>query len=403
MIIQLGHVQHPFEPEQGLSVFQVVHERSYLKAAPIELGVACLKHDTRLTLFISEQPNELMRICENAAGIDMAVESLSSLTNAIDLSQPLSLGTCHIPKPWGQEIWYTGIEERGVCTVEQIPLPYFLEASSLIGASSGVTPILLKILDPVNTEVTGDLYFELHLEKREVYVVTHIDEGAWPDGKGKIRYGFSTTKRNEYSDDQAFAEAYLAAVKAYQRIRTIIDNNPESANMTMLQQESDLRIEMDSFTATRDLNVGDVIRVNPLVPHSLQHGVRVIEFQTPHYERLILSFAQKVLTQSHWDTEEAMKIVDLNPTEFNDHDLVADFEEFTVERISLNPGDSRTIALLDYGVAIVVSGSLRIGNYQVEPEEAVYLAAQASMIEAINGSSETTVFLLGLPRKVTDP
>ena len=40
--------------------------------------------------------------------------------------------------------------------------------------------------------------------------------------------------------------------------------------------------------------------------HSLQHGVRVIEFQTPHYERMIVMFAQKVLTQGHWNTEEAL-------------------------------------------------------------------------------------------------
>ena len=29
--------------------------------------------------------------------------------------EPIGLGRTCIPKPWGQEIWYTGVETRGVC------------------------------------------------------------------------------------------------------------------------------------------------------------------------------------------------------------------------------------------------------------------------------------------------
>ena len=29
--------------------------------------------------------------------------------------QPLGLAPVHIAKPWGQEIWFSGVEERGVC------------------------------------------------------------------------------------------------------------------------------------------------------------------------------------------------------------------------------------------------------------------------------------------------
>ena len=54
------------------------------------------------------------------------------------------------------------------------------------------------------------------------------------------------------------------------------------------------------------MRVGDVVSFPTWQMHSLQHGVRVIEFQTPHYERMIVMFGQKVLTQDHWNTEEAL-------------------------------------------------------------------------------------------------
>ena len=34
-----------------------------------------------------------------------------------DLNAPIPLQPIAIPKPWGQEIWYTGIEQRGVAEV----------------------------------------------------------------------------------------------------------------------------------------------------------------------------------------------------------------------------------------------------------------------------------------------
>jgi hypothetical protein len=36
--------------------------------------------------------------------------------------------------------------------------------------------ILLKTLNPVADDVIGDLYYEMHEEKWEVYVVTEIDK-----------------------------------------------------------------------------------------------------------------------------------------------------------------------------------------------------------------------------------
>ena len=81
---------------------------------------------------------------------------------------------------------------------------------------------------------------------------------------------------------------------------------PPASDSPPGSEEKNLRQEMNSFTSMHTLRVGDVISIPTYTPHALQHGVRAIEFQTPHYERQILSFAQKVLTQSDWDTESAI-------------------------------------------------------------------------------------------------
>src|SRR5690625_8018045 len=68
---------------------------------------------------------------------------------------------------------------------------------------------------------------------------------------------------------------------------------------------------MERFIAVRPVRVGDVVTVPPLTPHGLLHGVGVVEFQTGDYERQILSFSQKVLTQSQWDTAEVLDEIPL--------------------------------------------------------------------------------------------
>jgi len=92
-----------------------------------------------------------------------------------ELGQPLRLRPLFIPKPWGREIWYTGIEQRGVAAVSdgerETLLPWLLAiAPARFCHSLQRQLILLKILDPLPDAVFGDLYFELHREKREVYV-----------------------------------------------------------------------------------------------------------------------------------------------------------------------------------------------------------------------------------------
>jgi hypothetical protein len=352
----------------------------------------------------------------------------------IDLAAPMKLDRIHIPKPWGQEIWYTGIEQRGVCGVQTIPLPWLLDVfGALLTGTNEVTPILLKILDPLPDEIYGDLYFELHNEKREVYVVTHVDNRAWPDSVGKIRYGFSQAKISEYADAQTFKEAYLEAVKAYHQVRKQIDARLDGLRSNhqvgkndivpvatrkqwqkeidphLLKREEVLRKAMNSFSALRDLRPGDVVQVHPHTPHSLQHGVRVIEFQTPHYERYILSFAQKVVTQDHWDTEKALDqvqleaagIAEIEITDAGAADLepiIADFEEFTATRILLKPGMNWTLKAETYCLVIGVQGTATIGNDSMQPEDGYYIAAPSQPVSICNNSSVAATFLVARPK-----
>ncbi|MBB6521989.1 hypothetical protein [Pseudoteredinibacter isoporae] len=253
----------------------------------------------------------------------------------IAVDGPWFLKTVSIPKPWGKEIWYSAYEQRGVChfaaSAEQhgIPVPLLLHLfPQLLGRASALN--LLKVLAPFSSELLGELYFEMHEEKQEVYVVSHIDEQAWPNGVAEMRFGFCERKQQEFASFEEFKGSYLSSVKAYEAVRQEIDaelrslsadasvellSETEKQNMLLAlpqalqQREASLARDMSSYIAKRALRLGDVIKVPKMLPHGLLHGVRVVEFQTPVYERLILSFRQQVLTQSHWDTEQALSML----------------------------------------------------------------------------------------------
>ena len=235
-----------------------------------------------------------------------------------------------VKKPWGREIWYTGIEKRGVVdiSVEDSIISFTdllnLYPKTLLGKNK--TPVLIKTLDPLPQKVYGDLYLELHEKKEEVYVVTQVNRESYPDGVGKLKYGFSSQKRKELKNWNDFKKSYKKAIKDYQQIRQKIDEKWDKYKKRknsylsfqnwstklpddLLRKEAYLREKVDSFSGHYSLKVGDVVKIDTLVPHSLQHGVRVVEFQTPVYERLILYFAQKVLTQNHWDTDKAIELM----------------------------------------------------------------------------------------------
>ncbi|MGH1469894.1 MAG: hypothetical protein ACRBCS_01780 [Cellvibrionaceae bacterium] len=352
-------------------------------------------------------------------------------------NEPVLLQPIDIPKPWGKEVWYTGIEERGQSLVSDgifsIPLPWLLSIGEKYWLDQNNTSlILLKILDPLPEPVFGDLYFEMHEEKKEVYVVTHIDQQAWPEGKGGIRFGFNQEKRQQLANDSLFKEKYLDVVKKYQKIRNEIDahldilrkkelvglNDPVSAAKTqqwlvsidkgLIAHEAELRKEMESFIHVEPLTVGDVIKVPTHTPHSLMHGVRTIEFQTPVYERKILSFAQKVLTQSHWDTESAIDIVSLDAPSISTLDLISQssesqcelvvrFDDFEVVRVTFFKSGDLCFDLKEkYAVVISVFGDLRLDDKEIKSEQAMLVPGNAQTM-TIQSDTGKGILLVAVP------
>ncbi len=298
----------------------------------------------------------------------------------IDLTQPARLESVDIAKPWGREIWFTGMEARGQSRVltpggERVPLSAYLEVDP--SATCANQPVLLlKILDPKPEEVMGDLYFEVHEEKREVYIVTAI-HGA---SGGAIRFGMDQDKRRQYASDADFRTAYLHAVRAYESVRRRIDERGEDLHA----EEQALRHDMNGFTHLRELEVGEVICVPTWTPHALQHGVRVVEFQTQTYERLIVSFAQQVQTQNHWDSERAIARMHLDPPAAPQFEAVqqgirriARFEDFNVWRASSDAGPFTLPPHVPYAVCMAIGGNAQIGPLTLTGEQACFVPRAA--------------------------
>lgn len=401
LVIQFSHTQYylPYQPK--LDLLALVSLDKYSDAAVLIEG--------SIVHFTPERFEQLRLLSDglsdgscDTSGVLRSYCQNHSLPWLI-MSDPWLLTPIYIPKPWGQEIWYTGIEARGQAEVigdqGNIPLPWLLDLmAGRTGLRDGCQPILLKVLDPLPDEVYGDLYFELHREKQEVYVVTHIDQKAWPEGIGAIQLGFAAHARQRYKTDDEFKQAYLDSVNAYEQVRRLLDlkldekkaaanielSQPvtasqlidwinilaqQSENKALIQKETELRIAMNSFVQDYPLKVGDVVTIPKLVPHALQHGVRVVEFQTPVYERKILSFGQKVLTQGHWDTQEALELVDLDVAGLQPPELVSvtpplrierivNFDGFEVQRIQL---EGHHIFKGDvYSVLMVLQGRLTL-------------------------------------------
>lgn len=398
--ITLGHLEQ-IDPgadwlrgDDGCVCFTYDHAQDYLDGtASIILHVLVYNAGGNCEALISDRA---LPISESSSFQDVAERAG---VTPINLARPLPLEPVYIPKPWGQEIWYSGIEERGVSKVNGTPIAWVLDVFGEHLGCTGV-PLLLKILDPLPDENLGDLYFELHEQKVEVYIVTSIDENAWPDGVGRIRYGFNQDLMQTYPSTGAFLDAYKTAVSEYESVRRSIDALAGKPSDELTSKESELREAMYEFTAMRDLTVGDVVTVSPLVPHSLQHGVRVVEFQTPHYERYILSFGQKVLTQDHWDTAEALDkaITDTiqsdEPTSIAPGvDVVADFDEFRVTRLRLSPGETLTQAYNGYAMVMGIAGTTTLVDTQIGAEQAFYVAPGDPLTLKNEGASEAVILI----------
>jgi len=360
---------------------------------------------------------------EPLTGASLSLLATRLAAPLFNLDQALLLAPIAIAKPWGQEIWFTGIEARGQSGfsdgVYSVPIPWVLALlpRRLLGATqSGLN--LLKILDPLPEPVYGDLYFELHEEKREVYVVTHVDRQSWPDGEGGIRFGFDASVRDAFVGPDEFRQAYLQAVQNYEQVRRKIDglfdqqrrnqglalNQPVDVDLLkqwhqqlspeLQKEEVALREAMNRFTHLRALREGDVVKVPCLTPHALQHGVRTVEFQTPVYERKILAFGQKVLTQDHWDTEDAVALMSLQ-SEVDQQlgvleegqgicrEQVVAFDDFQVQRITLSEGACWQIPSSEsYQLLMVVSGELDLGA-----DAAALKAEQAALLPAFGAAA----------------
>lgn len=291
----------------------------------------------------------------------------------------------YIAKPWGQEIWYTGMESRGVSRVAladgTMPLDTYL-ASDLDRLCDNTDVLLLKILDPAPAAVQGDLYFEVHQNKQEVYVVTHVDEGAWPDGQGAIRFGMSQSTRRQYPDDSAFRRAFLEAVQTYEVVRRRIDAG--QAQPDDAEQEVILRNQMEAFTDFQPLSVADVVKVPTWTPHALQHGVRVVEFQTATYERFIISFAQQVVTQDHWDSAHAIANMQLDTPQAAQFvqigegvEQIVTFDDFNAWRCRGNAASFVLPSHLPYAVCMAIEAGPVVGDLALDAEEACFVPRKA--------------------------
>jgi len=444
-------ILHTSSPDQELArflqgardcAFTFDFVQYFLPETPVVRLLAVLTHaaDDIPIALISDRVSEGIALLETQTADTGARQALSALleTPWIPLAGIWKLAAVNIPKPWGQEIWYTGIEARGQSQVTDgsysLPLPWLLALDPDRLLMPGCRePNLLKILDPLPEEVFGDLYFELHEEKREVYVVSNVSREAWPDGRGAIRYGFDPQVRASYGDDGAFRRAFFAAVQAYEEVRRQIDarvdrlrerdgvalDQPVDAptlKRWLAELPTDLhareqaaREAMNAFTHMVPLQTGDVVKVATLTPHALQHGVRTVEFQTPVYERKILSFAQKVLTQSHWDTREAVQLMSLEPgsvetlpllEESDGHrsEQVVRFEDFVVYRLTLMPGASHQVEDNGtYRVLFAVTPGVAVATLELAPEDAVLIPATATRVALRNLGESPAVCLISVP------
>ena len=414
--------------------------------------------DGRIRLLLTDRIAEADALLDDGAGTS-GPERLERIAAALDSTlldpdAPCALRRRAVAKPWGQELWYTGIETRAVCAVAappaadrtdgrrrtkardgEIPLPWLLAA--LPSRFGGIdAPVLLKILDPHAEPVRGDLYFELHERKQEVYVVTGIDPRAWPDGRGAARMGFDI-ERIRALGDAGLRRAFSAAVAAYRPLRNRIDAlldvqretegiaadavvDPDRARRweqrlpaDLLALERLLRADIEALTALEPLRVGDVVEVPRRVPHALQHGVRVVEFQTPAYERQILYFGQKVLTQGHWDTEQALARMLLRPPAARpavvEHAIdgaraerIVDFEDFHVLRIRLAPGACCPLPSAGHAVLMGIEGRVLIGNADAGPEEALLIPG-AVLRQGVRADDGPATCLVALPGRGAHP
>lgn len=268
-------------------------------------------------------------------------------------SKPAALVPVTVDKPWGCEIWYSGIEARGESRVrlgEPRGLPATRKCvllSRYLAEHGRMAPItLLKALQPSR----GNLYLEVHETKCEVYIVDQVDAALWPEG-GAVLLGANQQLRRTLGD-KAFRER-LAETARY------AESQPGNIQ------------DVEAFLARVALRSGDVVTIPPGVPHSLRRGVDVIEFQTPVFERKILAASQPVVTQNSWDCETAVATMTIEPApkvaaEGEPIRLDSSLRGFSLQRLS--GGSTATVP--PWSVGWVAQGEVHAGGARFGPRTA---------------------------------
>ncbi len=331
------------------------------------------------------------------------VVTLAGVTLTLDAPQALVPVT--VAKPWGREVWYTGMEARGESQLRGAGgtvslLSYLNLAPARLCAREPIT--LLKALEPSAEPRVGELYFEIHRDKHELYVVTDVNRAAYADGRGRMRFGMCQRARACWADDGQFRAAFRMAVAALEAARA----NAEQQGLPTTPELETAQAEVEGFVAARELEVGDVVSVAPGVPHGLCHGVRVLEFQTPSYERRIIYASQAVATQAGWDSAEAIAAMALDPpgqpaVEAVDEasSRLAAGPDFELLEVRLEAGDRWRVPERAYAVVHNQRGPTRIrarqGEVLLNGDEAAFVpgSAREVSLEALEDSR----LLLALP------
>lgn len=268
------------------------------------------------------------------------------------VEEPSALHPVDVAKPWGREVWYSGVEARGesgVCTTAGVvPLSQYLVAH---GRTRPV--ILLKALQATG----GNLYLEVHESKSEVYVVD------WIDGGSRMLLGARCEVLSRMGEAAFRAALRQAAGRA-------------EAGQAAIEA-------VQSFMNPVDLRPGDAVTIPRQVPHSLLRGMHVIEFQTPVFERWILAASQPVVTQRGWDVDAAVAAMDLSvqPTVESPQEvgmsIIARTPDFAVARHRL--ANRGAIKVPPWSVGWVVRGTLRCRDHRFGARTAFLAPATAEL------------------------
>jgi len=324
--------------------------------------------------------------------------------SGVPLTAPVRLLPVTVPKPWGREYWFTGVEPHresrvAVCGGELTLRAYLsLAPEALCGAR---LPVLMKYLEPRPVPFIGDLYFEVHDSKHEVYVVTDVNRSAHPDGIGAVRLGVDQALRDAMADDARFRRAFLEALHRFEACRLASD-----AGTGDPRAEAAARSRVLAFTRSVPVRPGDVVTVPAGYPHALQHGVRVVEIQTPNHQRSIVYATQRVVTQPRWDSAAAVARMRLETPPVSTPTVaaggamarLAEFPDFTVCRLRLPPRTCWTDeASRPYAICLATRGPVFLGNraLRLGTGEAAFVPGSAGPVSAVSaGPGE---LLLALP------